>query len=213
MSSRLAIFCALTPLAALACGGAALWACASPPDANRATAVGFVDPNGQLDPDPVQFKERNVSKFLERRCGTLDCHGRPERPLRIYGERGLRLPNDGGLRPIQGGTSNEEVVANYRSVVGLEPEVTSRVVAAHAQGSCGLPGEPEDVPCARRLLLVSKPLGCNTNSSLGCNGTAPGVEHKGGAVIAPNDDGYNCLVTWLEGSADGEACERAANAY
>lgn len=190
-----------------------LLACASSPDPSRGTAVGFVDEAGNLDPDPVQFKEQSVSKFLERRCGTLDCHGRPERPLRLYGERGLRLPNDAGLRPTQGGTSNEEVVANYRAVVGLEPEVMSRVVAAHAQGSCALPGEPQDIPCERRLLLIAKPLSCNLNSSIGCNGTATGVEHKGGAVIRPNDDGYTCLLSWLEGSANGTACETAANAY
>jgi hypothetical protein len=199
--------------AALVAGLGAVWACASPPDPNRATAVGFVDTAGNLDPDPVQFKEQNVSLFLERRCGTLDCHGRPERPLRIYGARGLRLPNDGGLRPTQGGTSNEEVVANYRSVVGLEPELMSRVVAAHATGTCGLEGEPEDVLCPRRLLLISKPLGCNATTSIGCNGTAPGIEHKGGAVIAPNDEGYTCLVSWLEGAANGQACNNAANAY
>lgn len=204
---------ALVASAGAVAAAATLFACAPSPDPNRATAVGFVDPSGALDPDPVQFKEQSVSKFLERRCGTLDCHGRSERPLRIYGERGLRLPNDAGLRPTQGGTSNEEVVANYRAVVGLEPELMSRVVAAHAQGTCALPGEPQDLPCERRLLLVSKPLACNLNSSIGCNGTAQGIEHKGGAVIGVGDDGYTCLVSWLQGSANGVACEKAANAY
>ncbi len=208
--STLALVCAAT---AMVSALGALWACASPPDASRATAVGFVDPAGNLDPDPVQFKQQSVSKFLERRCGTLDCHGRSERPLRIYGERGLRLPNDAGNRPTVGGTSDEEVVANYRAVVGLEPELMSRVVAAHGVGTCALEGEPPDVLCPRRLLLISKPLACNTTSSVKCNGTSPGVEHKGGAVIAPNDEGYTCLVSWIEGSANGAACESAANAY
>jgi hypothetical protein len=33
-----------------------------------------------------------VSEVYERRCGTLDCHGQPSRPLRIYGNSGLRRP-------------------------------------------------------------------------------------------------------------------------
>jgi len=211
-STLLAVLVALAGAAGLV---SAFAACASPPDPNRATLVGFVDPTGGLDPDPVQFKDQGVSKFLERRCGTLDCHGKPERPLRIYGERGLRLPNDAGLRPTQGGTSNEEVVANYRSVVGLEPELMSRVVAAHAQGTCALPGEAQEVPCERRLLLLSKPLSCNrgASASTGCSGDGFGVEHKGGSVITLNDTGYQCLVTWLQGGADGKACEDAANLF
>lgn len=205
--------------ASLVAAGSPLVGACSPPDPNRATVVGFVDSNGDLDPSLAQFKDRGVSRFLERRCGTLDCHGRPERPLRIYGSLGLRLPNDAGLRPTTGDTSNDEVTANYEAVVGLQPEVMTRVVAAHAQGDCAIAGEPAFVPppdgqsCARRLLLIAKPLGCNKLSSIGCNGSGPGVEHKGGAVIGLGDEAYNCLVTWLEGAADADQCTAAANAY
>ena len=31
-----------------------------------------------------------VSEFMSRRCGTLDCHGNELRPMRLYGQYGLR---------------------------------------------------------------------------------------------------------------------------
>jgi hypothetical protein len=193
-------------------------ACASPPDPNRATTVGFFQPD--LVPGYTQFRDGKVSYFLERRCGTLDCHGQPGRPLRIYGRSGLRLPNQAGNRPNVGDTSEEEVASNYRSVVGLEPEVLNRVVAAGAPGAetprsvadCSLSGEPQ-VPCLHHLLLVAKPLACNPLASHGCSGTPVGVEHKGGPVIAVNDDGYSCIQTWLQNNVDADRCTRAAQAY
>ncbi len=207
-----------TTLIAFAAGAvAALVSCASPPDADRKTAVGLVEPltpggAPELNPSYTQFKDYFVSEFLTRRCGTLDCHGQPGRPLRIYGQRGLRLPNQNGLRPVTGDTSEEEVAANYRAAVGLEPEVMNRVVAARAEDTCSLKGEPE-TPCLHHLLLVAKPLSCNKLSSHGCGGGERGVEHKGGPVIAFGDDGYNCLKTWVQGITDPGACQRAANAY
>ena len=35
---------------------------------------------------------RVVSQVLERRCGTIDCHGDGARPFRVYGRTGLRRP-------------------------------------------------------------------------------------------------------------------------
>ena len=35
---------------------------------------------------------RPISSVVERRCGTLDCHGSTYRPLKIYGQIGLRRP-------------------------------------------------------------------------------------------------------------------------
>src|SRR5262249_50408477 len=40
---------------------------------------------------------RPVSAVIERRCGTLDCHGSLARPMRIFGQYGLReSPSDAG---------------------------------------------------------------------------------------------------------------------
>ncbi len=163
-------------------------ACASKPDSDRFTVI--------LAPDQGQFQTQNVSLFLERRCGTLDCHGQPGRPLRIYGSHGLRLQNDAGRTPTTGDTSIEEQVANFRSVVGLEPEEMSRVVASGG-------GDPT------RLLLLRKPLGCTTPP---CE-SPHGERHRGGTVIGQGDPAYICLTSWLSGAADGNKCKDAANAY
>ena len=133
-----------------------------------------------LAPDQVQFSA--VSPMLERRCATLDCHGQGGRPLRLYSGRGLRLPNDAGLGPGSGDTTDEEVAANYRSVIGLEPEQLTRVIAGLKQ--------PRD------LLLLKKPLNLEG--------------HKGGPAFAPtNDPAEVCLTTWIKGTVDTGACTRA----
>ena len=60
------------------------------PNENDVTAV--------VSPDYNQFKgvavdgtlqAAGVSRLLERRCATLDCHGQVGRPLRIYGPTGI----------------------------------------------------------------------------------------------------------------------------
>jgi hypothetical protein len=123
-----------------------------------------------------------VSGMLGERCGTLDCHGQVGRPLRIYGSRGLRLdPND---TSGHGGTRAAEHEANLLAVVGLEPELTCAVLEAMGE-------EPN------RLSLVRKPSGREA--------------HKGGVVFAtPDDDAATCLLCWLSGQVDRDACQRAS---
>lgn len=180
-------------------------------------------------PSRIAFEQANVSLFLERKCGSLDCHGQPERPLRILGPNGLRIfveagddagidAGAAGLSPLFPYRTALEIDANYSAVVGLEPEVLPRVLAARTDDQCRLPGEGvAQVPmipdvgaerCLHRLLIVSKPLGCGP-ASLGCS-DGIGVEHKGGPVIARGGPGYECLIGWLRGRADPETCWRAA---
>lgn len=168
----------------------AIASCASIPDENRYTVI--------LTPSAAQYQQ-GVSFFMERRCGTLDCHGQDGRPMRIYGARGLRLPNDAGLTPATGDTTPAEQLANFRAVVGLQPEQMTRVVASGGQN-------PES------LLLLQKPLSLE-------NG---GARHKGGPVIASGqaDDGYVCLTQWLANADPATAdlsyldrCKAAGNAY
>ena len=133
-----------------------------------------------LAPDQSQFSA--VSPMRERRCATLDCHGQGGRPLRLYSGRGLRLPNDAGLGPGVGDTTPEEIAANYRSVIGLEPEQLTRVIAG--------------VKVPRDLLLLKKPLNLEG--------------HKGGPAFAPtNDPAEVCLATWIRGAVDTTACTKA----
>jgi hypothetical protein len=122
----------------------------------------------------------NVSSFMAVGCGTIDCHGTPPRPLIVTGYAGLRLATS----DVPGGnpTTQAEVDTTWHSVCGLEPELMNQVTAGQ---------QPPDA-----LLVLQKPL-LQTN-------------HKGGAVIAPGDDGWTCLTTWIEGHADATACEAAA---
>ncbi len=151
--------------------------CASSPSPDGTTRTTTI-----LAPSQSDFSQF-VSPVLERRCGTLDCHGQVGRPLRLYSARGLRLPNDGGLIPGTGGTTQEEQTANYRAVIGLEPEELTRVMAG--------------VDPPRALLLLKKPL------------TLEG--HKGGPAIAPTNDPVElCLDSWIVGTIDQATCTKAA---
>jgi len=134
-----------------------------------------------LAPDQNEFT--TVSPVFERRCGTLDCHGQEGRPLRIYSGRGLRLANDAGNIPGSNDTTPAEITANYRAVIGLEPEEISRVVAGA--------DSPHD------LLILAKPLMLES--------------HKGGPALAPsNDPGETCITTWVLGTGvDKTACSDA----
>jgi hypothetical protein len=118
-----------------------------------------------------------VGDMLEATCGTLDCHGQVGRNLRLYGARGLRLdPKD---NPADNVTTTREYDESYWSVIGLEPEILSAVVAAHGSG-------------AERLTLVRKPRELDA--------------HKGGKLMAAGDARDRCLLSWLAGATSAAAC-------
>jgi hypothetical protein len=143
-------------------------------------------------PDFGQFAENGnvdgaavvgVDAMLEKRCGTLDCHGQMGRALRIFGQSGLRLiSEDASNTPGGPPTTQTELVANYQSVLGVQPELMTEVVQGNA---------PPTV-----LLLLRKPLLLE--------------RHKGGAVFNAQDDAYNCIVSWLANAPTNYgACTRA----
>ncbi len=155
----LSMMAALASTAALVAASAS---CASTPDNKRVTEI--------LQPDFQTYAD-NVDGYLQRRCGTLDCHGQPGRAYRIYGFTGFRLYNDdAGLVSGQQPTTPSEVRANYQAAVALEPEEMTRLIAT--QGA-----DPN------KLLLLRKPLRLE--------------RHKGGPSMAEDDIGYNCVVSWL----------------
>jgi hypothetical protein len=132
-------------------------------------------------PDRTQFS--SVSPFMEVGCGTVDCHGAPARPLRIYGFAGLRLsPSD--IPSVAEPTTPAEVSANWLSACSLQPEQIDLVTSGQAG--------PDS------LLLVQKP--------------RLQVHHKGGAVVVAGDPGDTCLTSWLSGDVDGGACIAATAA-
>jgi hypothetical protein len=145
-------------------------ACSSPPPDARFK---------ETLPDEKTFPA--VADMLIQACGTLDCHGTVARNLRLYGDTGLRyspLDVPSTLYP----TTTDERTQDYDSVVGLEPEMMSQVVASGGS-------DPE------RLTFVRKARGTES--------------HKGGAVIAVGDPRDVCITTWLEGHTRASACTAA----
>jgi hypothetical protein len=141
---------------------------------------------GVIAPNASEEAFGPVGDFLNHRCGSLDCHGRPERNLRIWGCEGMRLAaTDASIcSRAKGGrrTTPEEHLATYRSLVGLEPAVMTTVVENH-----GL--RPE------LLTFVRKARGSEA--------------HKGGALIVPGDAQDQCITTWLAGQTNLKACSDA----
>jgi hypothetical protein len=129
--------------------------------------------------DTVSFPP--VAAMLIQACGTLDCHGTVGRNLRLYGDTGLRLSlTDVPSTLIP--TTDDEVAQDYESIVGLEPELLSQVVASGG-------ADPE------RLTFIQKARGTES--------------HKGGAVIVAGDARDVCVTTWLQGHADAASCTAA----
>ena len=135
-------------------------------------------------PNPADFASAtgSVDGVFERRCGSFDCHGNTARAMRIYSQNGLRIPNDAGITPGTAPTTTDEVNANYRSVIGVEPEQMNDVVKNN--------GDPYS------LLILKKPLQIET--------------HKGGQVMNKGDDSEQCISTWIQGKTNKVACTNGA---
>ena len=137
----------------------------------------------------------DVSPVVEKRCGTLDCHGDPARPLKIYSYYGLRNIsedefNDPSLIEVNdtvpGGkiTTEEERALNRRSLCGVEPEKMNQLAAGEIT--------PDE------LLIIRKPLGVE--------------RHKGGELFIKGGAGYDCLASWLRGDVRASDCDLAVEA-
>lgn len=141
-------------------------------------AAGCAKPNPPVElAAPSAHDFSAVSAVLELRCGSLDCHGGPARNLRIHGVYGLRL--DG--RDVTGGvdTTEAEIHATYQATVTVDPEVLSRVTVDRGAG-------------ASRWLVLSK--------------ASQREAHEGGARIAAGSPAERCILSWLAGEVDIEAC-------
>jgi hypothetical protein len=130
---------------------------------------------------PPRAKFELVADALQPSCGTLDCHGQAGRNLRLFGGRGLRLAK--GANPLAGDTTPAEYDATFWSVVGLEPETMTDVLADHG-------ADPE------RLSLIRKPRGHE--------------RHKGGTLMTVGDPLDSCLLSWLAGAVADAPCLTAA---
>jgi hypothetical protein len=152
------------------------------------TAGVFTGCRGDLDatvtnacPSQAVF-EQSVSPFLERRCGTLDCHGGVARPMRLFGRFGLRHPGEDNF---SGGaaTTDVELAANYTSVCGVDAERMNESVENFGNN-------------AAELLVVAKARGAE--------------KHKGGKIVNEGDAGDKCLLGWLQGEQVVDPADVAA---
>jgi hypothetical protein len=131
---------------------------------------------------PPRSGFESVANAMQPSCGTLDCHGQPDRNLRLYGARGLRL--DPTENSMEGTTRPPEYEADYWAVVALEPETLASVIR-------------DGVAQPERLILIRKGRGT--------------TRHKGGTLMQPNDDLDRCIVEWLKGNIVQDACDAAAH--
>lgn len=60
----------------------------------------------------------DVQPFVGSGCGSLDCHGDPGRPLRLYARLGLRVSASLRYEPV----TDEEVAANVAAFAALPVE-------------------------------------------------------------------------------------------
>lgn len=112
----------------------------------------------------------SVSPYLERRCGTLDCHGQITRPMRIFGQVGLRHADEKTFPGSNVATTTRELEANFAAVCNVDPEAMQEVVEDRGAS-------------ADKLLIVNK---------------ARGLErHKGGKIVNEQDPGDRCITGWL----------------
>jgi hypothetical protein len=126
-----------------------------------------------------------VQPVVEKRCGSIDCHGQLPRGLRVYGMNGLRLPNDLGNVPGVGATTPEEARATYVSIVGLEPEKVDALAGE----------QPRSEAAAVRLLFLAKPLALE--------------RHRGGVSLRKGEPAEECLRAWILGHPDVAPCALA----
>ena len=126
-----------------------------------------------------------VHPVLERRCGSLDCHGQEPRGLRVYGEGGLRFEPDSTRSPALGPTTEAEIRATYASVVGLEPE---RLRAL-------LERSPRTTADVYELTLMNK--------------ATARERHRGGPSLVRGEPAEQCIARWLSGSPAPDLCTQA----
>lgn len=150
--------------------------------AASALACSSVDQSGTVAPgelDRAGFEV--VAPVLNRRCGSLDCHGSRFRNLRIYGYGGIRLAASDNPESPQ--TTPAEAALDYEAVVGLEPEVMRSFIAGGRR-------DPSKLTFYRKARMLEA--------------------HEGGSRVAPGDSADRCLVSWLTATVDPSACHLAA---
>lgn len=190
-----------------------------------------------FDPQDLGDAFGAVSEVIERRCATLDCHGQSSRPLRIYGNAGLRRPEPdlgtekcskdsqcGGAGRVckQGLGCIDATITDYAQYypgggVGTTP--SERI--ENWQSLCGL--EPELFTV---VYCCSAGKGRCKGFDFDANCAKPDSfdperltlirkarlreKHKGGLVWNEGDPGDVCLTSWITGAYEKDGAEPTA---
>jgi hypothetical protein len=159
-----------------------------------------------------------VGDYLGQRCGTLDCHGQSGRNLRVWSCTGMRLDSESNPQSCIEPTTEAEYEATYRSLVALEPQVMTTVYTGCAVTDGAAATYPPGPSCHPELLtFIAKARGTESHKGgqLICveppcpDGIPPQVPLDGdaGPLVDLQDV---CLVSWLQGQTDVDACVTAA---
>jgi len=178
-------------------------------------------------PSPDGF--RVVSQVLERRCGTMDCHGDESRTFRIYGRTGMRLPRTEAeylaeRQSTSAGTSVASVSSSDASASsGGGGDQTSSTGSGEGGASIfdeyvtgGTEATSNAEVEANRLSacgvepdLISEVVNTEADPGTLTLVRKPRLTeaHKGGLIWkADSLQGDKCLTTWISGLVDVAAC-------
>jgi len=230
MADRIAISMGLVTVAF----GAAVLVAGCLGDTANATVTTACVPFDPADPGDAFVI---VSEVVERRCGTLDCHGQPARPLRIYGNAGLRRPEpDLGTEECK--SSNDCGGTGRTCSVGLgciDSSITDYTQYYPGPGVGTTPSERIEnwqTMCGIEPELFTVVYCCAAGQGI-CNGfdfaancDAPEKfdperltltrkarlreKHKGGLIWNEGDPGDVCLTNWITGAYDTGGVEPTA---
>ena len=145
---------------------------------------------------PTSENFGKVAQTLDYFCGNLACHGSTFRNLRLYGDQGRRL--DAKDIPCGVPTTPDEVQADYRALVSLEPEIMAAVVASDGT-------HPERLTLVRKARGLEKHTG-GTVFRDGTDQTACVASCKADRGCSAACYGDRCLVSWIAGAVDVSAC-------
>jgi len=178
-----------------------------------AGCAGEPEPVPSSCPDFVDAEFSDVAAVLERKCGSLDCHGQAERSFVVFGQNGQRRPG-GGVVPATttgggggasgtggGGTtgSGGGGTTGSGALVTGGVQTTSFERAGTYQSLCAL--QPEVIA---EVVAGDKPpteLTVVRKASLR-------EAHKGGQVWLVDSPGDICLQSWFQGDLNDVACRQ-----
>ncbi len=197
-------------------------------------AVGFVTAPACLDDKQLGVTDfscpsgdgfRVVSQVIERRCGTLDCHGDPARSFRVYGRTGLRLPRTEAeyiadrMATSGGPGATTDASASASASTGGDTSASAGGVGGGPYGEYVTGGtEPTSdaeteanrlSACGVEPDLMSEVVNTNADPATLTLVRKPRLSeaHKGGRIWAEDSPaGDKCLTTWIAGSVDVASC-------